>query len=304
MYPYKIGDMVSVNNYPFISKEEKKQIRKEGAEEQHSLFYEGKPRYGVVVGAGGGKVHSIPIVQITSHDGKTEKEGYRLRHDEVRVPQNIFYKDKNGNDKELYGVIKMERIETFGFDEISGSLASVPLRIKEEMMMRYQYISDKPNYKSDLDRQMPTHKNIMYKYKEELVAEKLHFFSSEDGENEFGEKRHDKFFVDKIQYLGEPRGLHLYSVQLAGMKGVYDHTIATRKSPDQVCQSWDENKRGIEWLREDMKFHALMKNVDQRIRPDPVPHPDKYVSIEYFRQQNEQSKSNKSNYIKPKEYER
>ncbi|WP_342048596.1 hypothetical protein [Bacillus sp. OTU530] len=34
-----------------------------------------------------------------------------------------------------------------------------------------------------------------------------------------------------------------------------------------------------DWIREDMKFHVLQKNPLAALRPDPIPHPDRYKPL-------------------------
>jgi hypothetical protein len=36
------------------------------------------------------------------------------------------------------------------------------------------------------------------------------------------------------------------------------------------------------WIREGIKFHALQQNRLLQLRPDPLPHPEKYQHLEKF----------------------
>ncbi|MCI3027562.1 hypothetical protein LMF32_00235 [Desemzia sp. C1] len=82
---------------------------------------EGKERYGVVINFGGRYATTVPILQISTHNGKTEKEGYMLRDDEIRVPQGLTYRKRKGN-KQLIGVIKNWRSHTDQFKPFTQSL--------------------------------------------------------------------------------------------------------------------------------------------------------------------------------------
>lgn len=285
MYPYKIGDIVRVNHFPYMSKTEKKRVENEGAKNKHPRFYDGDRRYGVVVGVGGKGVSAIPVVQIMSHEGKTEQEGYRLRDDEIRVPQNTHFTNKHGKRKDLYGVIKMERIEMFGVDEITAPLVKIPLRVKVDMLEQYESIVENPYYRKKLDRDSPKHKNVMYEFRESVIAEKINYLATDEGNDKFDSLRNRPLLVDEIQHLDQQGEMHVYSVKLLSREDTFTHTIATRKSPAMVANEWSEMKNGISWLREDIKYHALMKNIDQKIRPDPIPHPDKYVTLDKLEKQ-------------------
>lgn len=204
MYLYKLGDIVRVNHFPYMSKTEKEKLKKkEGADNKHPFFYGGNSRYGVVVGLGGKGVNTIPVVQIMSHEGKTEEKNYRLRDDEVRVPRDAHFINKHGERKDLYGVIKMEQIEMFGADEITAPLTKVPLRVKMDMLEQYEAILTNPYYQRKLDRDSPKHKNIMHQFKESVIAEKLNYLTKANRDNKFDSLRNNLLLVDEIQRLGK-----------------------------------------------------------------------------------------------------
>lgn len=276
---FKSGDVVRVHHYPYISKAEKERLGKEGAENGHPLFYEGKPRYGIVIGAGAGAIIAIPVVQVMTHDGKTEENGYKLRDDEIRVPQHTHFMNKHGDRKGLYGVIKMERIEVFGADEMTVPLTNVPLRTKIDMLERYNYILKNPYFKNKLDEHSPGHEQAMRQFKESVIAEKLNFLVTESGENKYDVMRKSPLFVDEIQHVGNHNRLDIYALKLQGRRDSFSYSIATTKSVKEIKQDWNDIKPAVYWLKQDQKFWALSKNIDQRIVPDPLPHPDNYVSL-------------------------
>lgn len=283
MHPYKIGDVVRVYHYPYLSKTEKQRIIKEGTKDEHPLFYMGNVRYGVVVGTGGKNIKAVPVVQIMSHGGETEKEGYMLRDDEVRVPQRTLFVDKHGEQRYLYGVIKMERIEMFGQDEITAPLTEIPLRIKIEMLERYEAILKNHYYKNKLDKDSPNHKLVMKAFKDAIIAEKLNFLVDSQGVNRFEFIKHTTLTLEELQKVGKYNNLTVYSVRLKGKYDIFTYNIATRKKETQIVKDWDKPKVASQWLKEDAKYHALMNNIDQNIRTDPSPHPDKYVTFESFK---------------------
>lgn len=285
MYPYKAGDIVRVYHYPYVSKAEKEKFMKEGAEIQHSLFSKGKKRYGVVIGSGGKGILAVPIVQIMSHKGKTEEKGYRLRDDEVRVPEDTYYSTKNGEDVSLSGVIKMERIEMFGAEEMTAPLTQVPLRVKIELLERYEAILKKHYYKSKLDKDSPKHVQVMKEFKESIIAEKLNFLTDAEGENHFEQLKNVNLTIETLQKVGKLNNLNIYSVRLKGRYDTFTYNIATRKKAEQLAKDWDKPKVASQWLKEDVKYHALVSHIDQRIRADPYPHPDKYITFEHFKKQ-------------------
>lgn len=285
MYPYKTGDIILVKHFPYTSKIEQERVRKEGTEKEYPLFYGGESRYGVVVGVGGKGVSAIPVVQIMSHEGKTEEEGYKLRDDEVRVPQNAHFINKRGEKRYLYGVIKMERIEMFGAEEMTAPLTQIPLRVKIELLERYEAILKKHHYKSKLDKDSPNHVQVMQEFKQSIIAEKLNFLTDAQGKNHFEQLKHVRFSLEKLQRVGKHNNLTIYSVRLKGKYDTFAYNIATRKKPEQLAKDWDKPKMASQWLKEDTKYHALVGNIDQRIRADPYPHPDKYITFEHFKKQ-------------------
>lgn len=76
-------------------------------------------------------------------------------------------------------------------------------------------------------------------------------------------------------------------------------TIATRNSPLIVARECYKPKSAISWLRKDIKYHALINDIDQKIRPDPAPHPDRYITFDKFvKQESHQKKEIKQSIYK------
>src|SRR5699024_699743 len=112
LLPYKLGDVVRLF-YPYVPKVRQTEIEEQVARyenEKQPVFFEGKNRYGVVVGVPNNHSDSLSVVQIMSHGDVTNSKEYRLRDDELKVPSHI-YVPHSGEERELTGVVKMERIE-------------------------------------------------------------------------------------------------------------------------------------------------------------------------------------------------
>lgn len=266
-----------VFHYPYTPKVKQKGIAQHNENEQ-SLFNPGKGRYGVVVGGGNRGILTIPVIQIMSHQGEVEKEGYELRDDEIFAPTHLhFY--RNGSKQYLKGVIKAERIEFFEADEISAPLTRIPLRVKMDLVERYEAILKNPYYFHKLNEESPKHQSVMRQFKESVIAERLNFLVTESGENKYDVMRKSPLFVDEIQHVGSHNRLDIYALKLQGRRDSFSYSIATTKSVKEIKQDWNDIKPAVYWLKQDQKFWALSKNIDQRIVPDPLPHPDNYVSL-------------------------
>ncbi|QXJ40473.1 hypothetical protein BV455_03847 [Parageobacillus caldoxylosilyticus] len=121
-------------------------------------------------------------------------------------------------------------------------------------------------------------------FKEVTLAEKMQFMRDDRGNHQYEFVRNEEFRVKAIQLLEKRNHLHILSVQLEGDKGTFTHTFATKKSLQEIREDWKEPKKAKEWIREDVKFYALWKNPFLQLKPDPQPHPDKYQSLEKFRE--------------------
>lgn len=222
MFPYRPGDIVRVYHYPYVSKAE--QVHNEPSSP-------GKARYGLVINSGGKGVTAIPIMPIISRSGKTEESTYRLREDEVRVPHNTYYPTHTG-EKQLHGVIKTERLERFGPNEISAPLTTVPLRTKIDILERYNIIKQIPYFKNLMDRQSPGHESFMKDFEESVVAEKLNFLVNENGVRKFDAMRNSALKmteINPITKMGKNNRISLYSVKLQGRKDSFQYTMDNAK---------------------------------------------------------------------------
>lgn len=276
MYPYKAGDVVRVYNYPFQPKSKQ--------DDSESDKKQGKERYGLVINYGGKYATTVPILPISTHKGKTEREGYILRDDEVRVPRGINYKKRNGV-KELIGVIKTERIEHFEQDEISAPLTKIPLRTKLDIISQYEHICNIPFYQNLLKNNSPNHEKAMKLFKESVLAEKLNFLVTDDGKRMYDIMRYTSLKLDKIQplgYIGKNNSIGIYSVELKGNKDSFIYTIGTLKSKEQVVKDWKNPKKAYQWLSEDIKYNILKKDIDKDLKPDPLIDSNKYVKFNDF----------------------
>lgn len=294
MQGFKPGDIVRVFHYPFIPKvkQQEKLTNDEVADEKQSRFFDGKARYGVVVGSGGDGVSFLPIVQIMSHEGKTKDDDYTLRDDEVRMPSNIHYKYR-GKKKEIEGVIKMERIEMFSADEISTTLTSVPLRTKIALQERYLAILNRGHYKKKLNEDSPEHGKVMTEFADFLIAERLGYLESSFGEQRFGFMKDQELSLEKIQRVGTHDSMTIYAVGLRAGNESFDYHIMTSKDEKLILKHWANPKKGIDWFKEDAKYHMLARNMDARLPNNPLPHPDKYRSFKGFEKMVKRKERNK-----------
>ncbi|MDI5790182.1 hypothetical protein PO124_22555 [Bacillus licheniformis] len=88
--------------------------------------------------------------------------------------------------------------------------------------------------------------------------------------------------IDRLQRIDKFGTLDIYSVELTDDDRTFTYNIATNKKGKSCCMI-GEIQTALEWLKEDAKYHALMKNIDQEMRLDPTPHPDKYQKYHVFR---------------------
>lgn len=279
MYPYRTGDVVRVYNYPFIPKS----MQQDNTDNER----QGKERYGVVINSGGRYATTVPILQISTHSGKTEKDGYMLRDDEIRVPQGITYKKRYG-DKELFGVIKTERIEQFEQDEISAPLTKIPLRTKLDIISQYEYISSKTYFKEILDNESPNHAQAMGIFKDAVLAEKLNFLVTDDGKRKYETMKFSDLELSEIQPLariGKGNAIGVYSLKLKGDIDTFTYTIGTLKSDEQIAKDWSKPKKAHEWISEDIKYNILKKDIDKNLRPDPLINTNNYIDFKDFKKE-------------------
>lgn len=278
MTEYNSGDIVRVF-YPYVPK-----VKNESSD----ILGKGKVRYGLIVNAGNNKTIALPIMGITSHNGKTEMPGYVLRADEVRVPKGVSYYKRSQGEVNIHGVIKTERIEFFDDDEISRKLTSIDLAGKIEVMERYKNTVSIPFFKRTMDEDSPGHIKVMEKFERAIIAEKLSFLTTDLGECKYEHMEDTLLKVNKIQSLGKSNAnkrIHFYAVELTDSenKDSFFYTIATMKQPKQVAREWGKPKAAVDWLKEDERFYNLQKDIHKTIEADPNPHPNKYKAFALFR---------------------
>lgn len=257
---YKSGDLIRY--YDFSSRDSK----------------DHKPRPAMVLGYNK-KNDSVYAVRITSKDGRTEQANYELTGDEVRVPKGIRYRDK-----ELYGVIKTNNVIELDREKITSTLDVFPEQTKLEVLEKYDKFRYKKWYNDFFEYTGLDCQNIVDRYKENLVAEKLGFFYCPKNNENIYEFVKDKHLgIDKIQKLETRGNLHVYSVVFNLNGTEYEYNIGTNKPEHQIWREWGRSKKIRDWLREDVKYHALMKRYSSKIRPDPLPDASKYKTFSEFR---------------------
>ncbi|MGE7431592.1 hypothetical protein ACQKLM_26320 [Bacillus thuringiensis] len=275
---YKSGDIVRVF-YPFKPK----------ALSNDNAPRVGKRRFGLIINAGNNSTLALPILQITSHGGRTEQTNHKLRRDEIKVPENVtYYKDSAQRKVPVYGVIKTERIEFFDDDEISRPLTSIDLDTKISVLNNYKDILKKRIFVEVLNEESPGHKEAMQCFERAIIAEKLNFLTTDQGECKYEHIEDKMLKVNKIQPLGKSntnKRIHFYAVELTDEenKDSFFYTIASMKQPKQVAREWGKPKVAVDWLKEDERFYNLQKDISKVFKEPPNPHPNKYKAFSLFR---------------------
>lgn len=279
MEEYNSGDIVRVF-YPFKPK----------ALSNDSDEHVGKKRFGLIVNAGNNQTMALPILQISSHQGKTEQPDYELRFDEIKVPESVTYYKRSVQEMvPVYGVIKTERIEFFDDDEISRPLTRVELDTKIEVLDKYKDITRERKVSKILDKESPNHKKAMERFERTIIAEKLQFLTTDLGNCRYEHVEDKKFNVNKIQSLGksdENKRIRYYAVELTSKdnKDSFFYTFSTMKKESQIARDWGIPKPAAEWLKEDERFYNLKKDLHKTFEDTPNPHPAKYKSFSSFKQ--------------------
>ncbi|MED2934092.1 hypothetical protein P4308_18745 [Bacillus wiedmannii] len=275
---YNSGDIVRVF-YPFkpkaLSNDNEEQV--------------GKRRFGLIINAGNNRTLALPILQITSHGGRTEQTNYKLRADEIKVPESVTYYKRSAQGKvPVYGVIKTERIEFFDDDEISRPLTSVGLDTKIAVLNNYKDLLKQRNFVEVLNEESPGHMEAMQCFERAIIAEKLSFLTTDLGECKYEHMEDKMLRVNKIQPLGKldtNKRIHFYAVELTDEENMdsFLYSIATMKQPKQVAREWGKSKTAVDWLKEDERFYNLQKDISKVFKEPPNPHPNKYKTFPLFR---------------------
>ncbi|HDR8040719.1 TPA: hypothetical protein QCZ17_002976 [Bacillus cereus] len=278
MESFKSGDIVRVF-YPF-----KPKVLSE--ENEVKL---GKTRFGVIINAKNNKTLALPILQILTRDGKTEKPNYRMRDDEIKVPPNITYKKPSLQKRiPINGVIKTERIELFDYDEIIKKVSKIDLVTKSAILKNYKGILKDKSFLDSLNRESPGHKEAMQCFERVIIAEKLRFLTTNIGECKYEYMEDQLLKINKIQPLGKSdmnKRIHFYAVELTDEenKDSFFYTIASMKQPEQVAREWGKPKAAVDWLKEDERFYNLQKDITKVFKEPPNSHPNRYTAFSLFR---------------------
>lgn len=281
--PYKIGDIVRLF-YPYVPKVKQAEIIKQVAryeDGERPVFFEGKNRYGVVVGVPNHHSSELTVVQIMTHGEVTETDDYRFRDDELKVPRNI-YVAHSGTERELTGVVKMERMESFSKDEVSSPLNKLPPQCKGEMIERYQFIMDNLYYQDKLNTDSPKHRSVMRDFIEYTIASKLEFLTDDYGENHYQSMKRELFCCNRIKKIGKHKDSNIYAVELKGESGSFLYNISTKKDEKKISEDWFGRKPAVYWLKQDSKYHVLENNISTIIQLDPIRHPSELKSFRAF----------------------
>lgn len=264
----RTGDIVLVKDYPNPQHEE--------ANSQST-----KDRFAVVIGNYRDGFTSLPAQAIATKGGKTEKPLYRIRENELRIPGGVVNGKKNF---ELSGVIKAHRFPLIRQDQILYKAASLPLETKLHLVQLQEQLKTQPRHVNEMKEENPNYEKVIAYFKEVTVAEKLNFMRDDKGNHQYEFLRNQTFSIKSIQFLEKKKNLNIVSVKLEGDNKEFTHTFATKKTMGQVRFDWKIPKKAKDWIREDIKFHALQRNPLVRLNPDRIPHPDKYTKLEDFKE--------------------
>lgn len=274
MIEYHSGDIVRVF-YPYTPK-----VMQKGNDNP------GKNRFGLVINAGNNSTVALPILKITSHQGKTQHSDYLLREDEVRIPEGVTYFKRSKGRVPIYGVIKTERIEFFDDDEISKPLTTIDLETKIAVLKRYKHIMTIPIYVKTMNKESPHHQKAMEIFEQAIIAEKLKFLSTDSGKCMYEHEEHSLLRINKIQPMGKlaaNKRIHVYAVKLTDVEtqDSFFCTIFTMKKEKQIAKEWGKAKKGMDWLKEDERYYLLKKNIDREWE-EPTPYPNRYMPFSAF----------------------
>lgn len=281
MIEYKSGDIVRVF-YPYTPK---------AVDTGDNV--KGKMRFGLIITAGNNDMVALPILAITSRSGRTRNPNFKLRPDEVRIPEGINFFKRSQGIVPIDGVIKTERIEFFDTDEVSKTLTKVGLDTKISVLEKYKKTMDFPFYIQKMGKESPKHAEVMNKFEQTIIAEKLGFLVTELGEFKYEELENTKLQINKIQDLGRDpyntnQRFHFYAVELTDEENMdsFFYTFATLKQKDQVVKDWMNPKFASDWMKEDERYYALHKDLNRSFDSEPIPYPNKYESFVSFKRKN------------------
>lgn len=226
-----------------------------------------KPRPAMVLGYDPYR-KKYSLMRITSKGNATEREGYKLKGEELRVPEGMVY-EKNNESVELYGVIKTNNIIQVDRERLTTQSDVFSFTFKKAVFDKYNKLKNKSWFKEYADYYSDRHHKIMQFFKEDLIAEKLNYMSDEV-ENVYDFFKDYYVDVKGIKQLPTNKFGNRYSLLFEIEGETFEHTFSTNKTPIEVSRDWVGEKKVSEWLREDRKFHVLNRNLDIEFTPDPI----------------------------------
>jgi len=260
----RTGDIVLVKDYP---NPQFKEARSRPT----------KDRFAIVIGNFREGFISLSAQAIATKRGQTERAGYRLKENELRIPEGIV---DDRRDFEITGVIKAHRFPLIKQNQMAYKAGSLPLETKLHLVQLHERMKNLPHQVAEMKQENPNFLKVMGYFKEVTLAEKLQFMRDNRGNYQYEFLRNKEFSVKSAQFLEKRKNLNVISVQLEGSGKKFYHTFATRKSLNELQQDWKSPKKAKEWIREDVKFHTLQRNPLLQLKPDKQPHPDKYKLLE------------------------
>lgn len=160
----RTGDIVLVRDYP-------------NAHDLKPGSAATKDRFAVVIGNFKDGFFSAPAQAITTKGKRTERPDYRLKENEVRLPEHLL--DKRA-DFELTGVIKAHRFPLVSQNQMRYKVGRLPLETRLNLVCVHERIKNSPRQVAEMKVENPSYAKIMNYFRELTVAEKMGFMQEKE----------------------------------------------------------------------------------------------------------------------------
>jgi len=135
----RTGDIVLVRDYP-------------NAHDFKAGSAATKDRFAVVIGNFKEVFFSVPAQSITTKGRRTEITDYRLKENEVRLPEHILDKRTDFN---LTGVIKAHRFPLVSQNQMSYKVGRLPLETRLNLVSVHDRIKNSPRQVAEMQDENP-----------------------------------------------------------------------------------------------------------------------------------------------------
>lgn len=108
--------------------------------------------------------------------------------------------------------------------------------------------------------------------KDEVIATKLGFLTDQNNQNQYNQLKDTTLKINTIQLLkNNPNDkLTLYSIELVSKEQTFDYVMATGKNKKEIATTWVGEKTADEWLKEDVKYRVLDKDLNQELNTEKI----------------------------------